>query len=68
MSPDKINEISRQLNAIATSTLPEQQKLTLFGRTMKNIIITYGASGANRSAYNVITGAGQPTSMEPGAR
>jgi hypothetical protein len=67
MSPDKINEISRQLNAIATSTLPEQQKLTLFGRTMKNIIITYGVPGTRRT-YNVITGAGQPTSMEPGAR
>jgi hypothetical protein len=67
MSPDKINEISQQLNAIATSTLPEQQKLTFFGRTLKNIIITYGAPGTRR-AYNVITGAGQPTSMEPGKR
>jgi len=67
MPTDKINEISRQLNAIATSTLPEQQKLTFFGRTLKNIVITYGAPGTRR-AYNVITGAGQPTSMEPGAR
>ncbi|MGI9136135.1 MAG: hypothetical protein ACR2JS_03625, partial [Candidatus Nanopelagicales bacterium] len=68
MPPDKINEISQQLNAIANSTLTEQQKLTLFGRTLKNIAITYALPGTRRAAvstYNVITGAGQPTSMEP---
>lgn len=64
MPPDKINEISQQLNAIANSGLAEQQKLNLFGRTLKNVIITYGAPGTRRT-YNVITGAGSPTSMEP---
>ena len=64
MPVDKINEISQQLNAIANSKLAEKDKLTLFGRTLKNVIITYGIPGTRR-AYNVITGAGQPTSIEP---
>jgi hypothetical protein len=65
MPANKINEISQQLDAIANSALPEQQKLTLFGRTIKNIIVTYGAPAVGTSAYDVITGAGKPTSMQP---
>jgi hypothetical protein len=65
MPTNKINEISQQLDAIANSALPEQQKLTLFGRTIKNIIVTYGAPAVGTSAYDVITGAGKPTSMQP---
>jgi hypothetical protein len=65
MPANKINEISQQLDAIANSALPEQQKLTLFGRTIKNIIVTYAAPAVGTSAYDVITGAGKPTSMQP---
>lgn len=65
MPTNKINEISQQLDAIANSALPEQQKLTLFGRTLKNLIVTYGAPAVGTSAYDVITGAGKPTSMQP---
>jgi hypothetical protein len=68
MPANKINEISQQLDAIANSALPEQQKLTLFGRTIRNIIVTYGAPAAYRggmSAYEALTGAGKPTSMQP---
>ena len=68
MPKKQIDEISRQLDAIANSTLPEAQKLTLFGRTLKNIAVTYVAPSLYRggkSAYQAITGAGQPLSMEP---
>lgn len=68
MPKNKIDEISQQLDAIANSTLPEAQKLTLFGRTLKNLVVTYAAPGVYRggkSAYDVITGAGKPTSIQP---
>jgi hypothetical protein len=66
MPTNKINEISQQLDAIANSALPEQQKLSLFGRTLKNFAVTYVAPQVGLSAYQALTGAGKPTSMQPG--
>jgi hypothetical protein len=66
MPTNKINEISQQLDAIANSALPEQQKLSLFGRTLKNLAVTYVAPQVGLSAYQALTGAGKPTSMQPG--
>jgi hypothetical protein len=66
MPTNKINEISQQLDAIANSALPEQQKLSLFGRTLKNFAVTYVAPQVGLTAYQALTGAGKPTSMQPG--
>jgi len=66
MPTNKINEISQQLDAIANSALPEQQKLSLFGRTLKNLAVTYVAPQVGLTAYQALTGAGKPTSMQPG--
>jgi hypothetical protein len=66
MPTNKINEISQQLDAIANSALSEQQKLSLFGRTLKNFAVTYVAPQVGLTAYQALTGAGKPTSMQPG--
>jgi hypothetical protein len=65
MPANKIDEISQQLDAIANSALSEQQKLSLFGRTLKNFAVTYVAPQVGLSAYQALTGAGKPTSMQP---
>jgi hypothetical protein len=73
MDAGKIKQISDQLNTIANSTLSEPQKLDFLNRTLRNIVITYVAPQVGtpvakfaKSGMDVITGAGNPLSMQPG--
>jgi hypothetical protein len=73
MDSSKIKQIGDQLDAIANSTLTEPQKLDFLNRTLRNIVITYVAPQVGtpvakfaKSGMDVITGAGNPLSMQPG--
>jgi hypothetical protein len=70
MDARKIKQIGDQLDTIANSTLPEPQKLDFLNRTLRNIVITYAVPQLGtpvvRSGMDVITGAGNPLSMQPG--
>ena len=70
MDATKIKQIGDQLETIANSTLSEPQKLDFLNRTLRNIVITYVAPQVGmpvvRSGMDVITGAGNPLSMQPG--
>ncbi|CAB4141380.1 hypothetical protein UFOVP687_23 [uncultured Caudovirales phage] len=70
MDARKIKQIGDQLDTIANSTLSEPQKLDFLNRTLRNIVITYAAPQLGtpvvRSGMDVITGAGNPLSMQPG--
>lgn len=70
MDARKIKQIGDQLDTIANSTLSEPQKLDFFNRTLRNIVITYGVpqlgTPVARTGMDIITGAGNPLSMQPG--
>lgn len=70
MDARKIKQIGDQLDTIANSTLSEPQKLDFLNRTLRNIVITYAVPQLGtpvvRSGMDVITGAGNPLSMQPG--
>jgi hypothetical protein len=73
MDARKIKQIGDQLDTIANSTLSEPQKLDFFNRTLRNIVITYAVPQLGtpvakfaKSGMDVITGAGNPLSMQPG--
>lgn len=70
MDARKIKQIGDQLDTIANSTLPEPQKLDFLNRTLRNIVITYAVpqlgTPVARTGMDVITGAGNPLSMQPG--
>ena len=70
MDAGKIKQIGDQLNTIANSTIAEPQKLDFLNRTLRNIVITYGVPQVGtpiaRSGMDIITGAGNPLSMQPG--
>lgn len=73
MDAGKIKQIGDQLNTIANSTIAEPQKLDFLNRTLRNIVITYVAPQVGtpvakfaKSGMDVITGAGNPLSMQPG--
>ena len=70
MDARKIKQIGDQLDTIANSTLSEPQKLDFLNRTLRNIVITYGVpqlgTPVARTGMDIITGAGNPLSMQPG--
>ena len=70
MDARKIKQIGDQLDTIANSTLSEPQKLDFLNRTLRNIVITYAVpqlgTPVARTGMDVITGAGNPLSMQPG--
>lgn len=73
MDARKIKQIGDQLDTIANSTLSEPQKLDFLNRTLRNIVITYAVPQLGtpvakfaKSGMDVITGAGNPLSMQPG--
>ena len=70
MGARELDQISRQLREIQDVAIPEQQKLTLAGRLIKNAIVGYVAPGAYRTAEGVINQRGQIGSVAPnlGAR
>jgi hypothetical protein len=70
MGARELDQISRQLREIQDVAIPEQQKLTLAGRLIKNAIVGYVAPGAYRTVEGVINQRGQIGSVAPnlGAR
>jgi transposase-like protein len=69
MDERAINKLQTQLDEIAKTAINEEQKLNLAQRLVKDFITGYVVPSVYRggkSAYQVITGAGQPTSMQPG--
>ena len=68
MDEAAINKLQAQLDEIAKTAVNEEQKLTLAQRLVRNAITSYAVPGGYRggkSAYEAITGAGNPTSIQP---
>ena len=68
MDENAIAKLQGQLDEIAKVVVNEEQKLSLAQRLVRDAITGYAIPGGYRggkSAYQALTGAGQPTSMEP---
>lgn len=68
MADRDISKLQMQLDEIAKTVVNEEQKLTLAQRLVRDAITGYAVPGIYRggkSAYQAITGAGEPTSIQP---
>lgn len=68
MAEKDINKLQMQLDEIAKTPLNEEQRLSLAQRLIRDAITGYALPGvyrAGKSAYQAITGAGEPTSIQP---
>lgn len=68
MGEKEVTQLQAQLDAIAQSAIGEEEKLSFSQRIVKDAIVGYVAPGVYRtgkSAYDILTGKGKPTSVQP---